>query len=98
MDIGLGVERTDTSFTLVLFQGSKFLLSLSFEHMYFLCLFLDPHLSIYQSNIGVRIVTLLDLCTSTLWMRAKELICGHFILAMAMQSIVVKSLSTKHIN
>ena len=39
--------------------------SISFKHISFWCLFLDPHLPSYHSNIGVQILAMFDLGTPT---------------------------------
>ena len=39
---------------------------ISFKHMLFWCLFLDPHQSTFHSNIGVHLIVVLKLGTCTL--------------------------------
>jgi hypothetical protein len=39
---------------------------ISFQHLSFWCPFLDPHLTAHHSNIGVQIIVVFELGTSTL--------------------------------
>jgi hypothetical protein len=61
-----------------------------FEHMYFWCLFLDPpHLTTYQSNIGVQIVTLLD------FMQRPSYGCGWGIEMRTLYSCAIHTYKTE---
>ena len=54
MDIGLGVEQTNTSFTSVLYQGSKFLLLSNDNAIDWFSTF-DPH-----QDVKVRMVVAME--------------------------------------